>query len=271
MKTKQTRKLKNATIKRRRHRYQQRGGEIYIQTQRIQNDRYKIITAETDDDTGILLHLYIGNAKAIFPVSQGCGRESISGPRHGSYLFHGKGMLYSLYPDNVFLIYEGMFKNNERSGKGKQTFFRSKGPIDHGIQTLNDLEGMTVEQVNELMNLLSSNNDILEVYDGTWQNDMKHGKGKLLMNSDKGLYNGDFQNGMMHGNGKILYQTGPIVSYDGGWYAGQMHGLGEIVYRDGHTSRSEYNHGNLIRHLPIGSVFGRNFFSSVTPHVFGSL
>ncbi len=83
MKTKRTRKLKNATIKRRRRRYQprdryqQRGGASYIQSQRIENDQYKIITANIDDDTGMVVDLYIGKAKAIFPVNQGCGRESI--------------------------------------------------------------------------------------------------------------------------------------------------------------------------------------------------
>ena len=292
MKTKRTRKLKNATIKRRRH-HQQRGGASYIQTQIIENGHYKIFTANTDDDTGMVVNLYIGNAKAIFPVNQGCGRESICRAPDPMYSFHGKGMLYSLHPANVFLIYEGTFKNNDRSGKGKQTWFRSNGPIHHGIQTLEDLERMTMEQVNQLMRSLSTNNDILEVYDGTWKNGMKHGKGKLLITRDKSLYvgdfqngmmhgkgklkinndvyHGDFQNGLMHGNGKLVYQTGPEVSYEGGWYEGKMHGLGKIVYRDGNTNKVEYNNGNIVRRLPIGSVFGREFYSDVTPSVFSQV
>ena len=298
MKTKRTRKLKNATIKQCRHRYQQRdryqqrGGANYIQSQRIENGHYKIISAETDDDTGMVVNFYIGKAKAIFPVNQGCGRESICRPPDPMYSFHGKGMLYSLHPDNVFLIYEGKFKNNERT-KGKQTWFRSNGPIHHGIQTLNDLERMTMEQVNQLMRSLSTNNDILEVYDGTWKNGMMHGKGKLLITRDKSLYvgdfqngmmhgkgkliinndvyHGDFQNGLMHGNGKLVYQTGLEASYEGGWYEGKMHGLGKIVYRDGHTNNVEYNNGNFIRRLPTGSVFGREFYSDVTPSVFSQV
>ena len=307
MKTNRTRKLKNATIKRRRHqqrdryqprdRYQQRGGANYIQTQLMGNDQYKIITANIDDDTGMVVDFYIGNAKAIFPVDQGCGRR----PPDPMYLFHGQGMLYLLHPDNVFLIYEGKFKNNEKT-KGKQTWFRSNGPIHHGIQTLDDLELMTMEQVNQLMNSLSTNNDILEVYDGTWKNGMMHGKGKLLITRDKSLYVGEFQNGMMHGkgklkinndvyhgdfqnglmhgngkivyqtgvsyeggwyegnmhgNGKLVYQTGLEASYEGGWYEGKMHGLGKIVYRDGHTNNVEYNNGKFIRRLPTGSVVGK--------------
>jgi hypothetical protein len=296
MKTKRTRKLKNATIKRHRSRYQQRdryhqrGGANYIQTQRIDNDRYKIITAETHDNR--VVNFYLGKAKAIFPAGQGCGRESIC-PQNPNFLFHGKGMLYSLHPANVFLIYEGTFKNNERSGKGKQTWFRSKGPKHYGIQTPDDLERMTMEQVNQLMHSLTTNNDILEVYEGTWKNDMKHGKGtcsitrdkssyvgdfqngmmhgkgKLKINND--VYHGDFQNGQMHGNGKLVYQTGSEVSYEGGWYEGKMHGLGKIVYRDGNTHNVEYDNGNLVRYVPIGSVFGRAFYSHVTPAVFSQV
>ncbi len=278
MKSKKTRTLKNATIKRNRRRYQQRGGASYIQSQRIENDHYKIITANIDNDTGMVVDLYIGKAKAIFPVNQGCGRESICpNPPPPMYLYHGKGVLYTWVSDNIFHIYEGNFKDNERSGKGKQTCFRSNGPIQHGIQTLHDLEVMTMEQVNQLMNSLSTNNDILEVYDGTWENGMMHGNGKLLITRNKSLYvgefqkgmmhgigklkinndvyHGDFKNGLMHGNGKLLYQTG--VSYEGEWYEGKMHGLGKIVYRDGHTNNVEYNNGNFIRRLPTGSVFGK--------------
>ena len=103
-------------------------------------------------------------------------------------------------------------------------------------------------------------------YVGDFQNGMMHGKGKLKINND--IYHGDFQNGMMHGNGKLVYQTGPEVSYEGGWYEGKMHGLGKIVYRDGTRNNVEYDNGNLV---PIGSVFGRAFYSHVTPAVFSQV
>lgn len=268
MKSIKTRKLKNATIKRRRY---QRGGVTYIHTSRIhQNGRYNILAAETDDH-GTLVNLYMGQAKIIYPaLPQTCAHEGICSSPEPIYLFHGKGIMYTLDQNNQFLVYKGNFKNSLRSGKGTQTWFRSNGVIDHGIRTLHDLESMTMDQVNQILHSLSTHSDILEIYDGTWKNGTKHGKGKLLSNIvkilyvgdfqnnmkhgkgkmkfDKSIYTGDFQNGMMHGNGKLIYLEGPAISYDGGWYENQMHGLGQYVYRDGERLNVRYENGNVIDH-----------------------
>lgn len=288
MKSKKTRKLKNATIKRRRY---QRGGAVYIHTYRKQQNGLYIIAAKTDDHDK-LVDLYMGQAKIIYPVlPQTCAHEDICSSPEPIYLFHGKGVLYTWVSDNFYYIYEGKFKDNQRSGKGKQTCFITKGPIQHGIQNLHDLENMTMEQVNELMRLITDNNEIVEIYVGEWKNDTKHGKGKVLITSDKslyvgdfqnnlhhgkgilklqnGMYRGDFQNGKVHGKGKMVFNDGELLSYDGTWNEGKMHGLGKFVYRNGNEAMVEHDNNTFVRFMPPqGSIFGKYFYSNVTPQVF---
>jgi len=285
MKSKKTRTLKNATIKKRRY---QRGGAVYIL--RTSHNGNVHILAQTDDyHNNRLLYFYVGHVRPIFPVSQTCGRVSICpNPPPPMYLYHGKGVLYTWVSDNIYHIYEGKFKDNQRSGKGKQTWFRTKGPIQHGIQSLHDLENMTMEQVNELMHLLTDNTEIVEIYDGQWQNDMKHGKGTVLITADNslyvgefrnnlhhgigrmkfknGMYHGYFQNGKIHGKGKMVFNDGELLSYNGTWNEGKMHGLGKFVYRNGNEAMVEHDNNTFVRFMPPqGSIFGKNFWSDVTP------
>ena len=46
------------------------------------------------------------------------------------------------------------------------------------------------------------------------------------------VYEGQWNDGVKHGQGKQTYQKGNIVYYSGGWSNGKKNGEGQIKYRD---------------------------------------
>jgi hypothetical protein len=52
-------------------------------------------------------------------------------------------------------------------------------------------------------------------YDGQWENDSFHGKGKYYW-EDGRVYEGERQNDKKHGKGKMILSSG-WVQYDGPW------------------------------------------------------
>jgi hypothetical protein len=53
-------------------------------------------------------------------------------------------------------------------------------------------------------------------YDGEWENDLKHGKGKITYTN--GLcYDGEWKHGLKHGKGKITNINTNGLCYDGEW------------------------------------------------------
>ena len=52
-------------------------------------------------------------------------------------------------------------------------------------------------------------------YDGDWENDKYHGKGKLYTDGQL-KYDGDFQNDNIHGEGKFYFENGNLI-HDGDW------------------------------------------------------
>ncbi len=106
------------------------------------------------------------------------------------------------YFDNCFAkykwdngdIYEGYWKNNERSGQGK--YIWSSG----------------------------------EKYTGEFKNDSRHGQGvNIWPNGDK--YSGEWLKDMKHGQGTYIFITGE--KYKGEWIKDKMHGHGTYYYQDG--------------------------------------
>jgi hypothetical protein len=68
-----------------------------------------------------------------------------------------------------------------------------------------------------------------EEYDGEWELDKMHGKGRYTFTSGA-EYNGDWVSGKMHGHGKMVYADG--TSYEGQWENNLMSGEGTYIDMD---------------------------------------
>ena len=81
------------------------------------------------------------------------------------------------------------------------------------------------------------------MYDGEWQADNMHGRGKNTW-AGGAVYDGEWQAGQMHGRGKNTYADddarGPSFAgavYDGEWQADKMHGRGKKTFADGRPAQ----------------------------------
>jgi len=61
------------------------------------------------------------------------------------------------------------------------------------------------------------------LYEGDWENDVKHGKGYEILPTGS-HYEGDFLNGKPDGYGVFKWKNGEI--YEGEWKSGLKHGKG---------------------------------------------
>ena len=264
-KTKTKKKPQNTTIKKHRSRIQRGGGASYLYSSQIHSDgRYQIVLAETYH-TGLFHKIYIGKAKKIHPI-QTCGHQhesmcessqSSSPPR---FFPDGKGTLITFGEDGeYFTCYEGNFVNGERSGKGKNSYFRSGELLEevNQIRTMDDMQSVTPDQLTTIIDAWKrapylpyavydghwANNHMSGygtmtsrngVYMGNWRNDLKDGVGKMTyVNGD--VYFGQWKNNRKHGKGIMTYAHGPVASYNGDWKEDNMDGSANVTRRGGVT------------------------------------
>jgi hypothetical protein len=75
-----------------------------------------------------------------------------------------------------------------------------------------------------------------------------HGHGTYFY-SDGDSYTGEWQNDKRHGVGKVVYCDEPggevTESYDGDWKFGHMHGRGKYTYKDKSTYEGEWAEGKM--------------------------
>jgi hypothetical protein len=263
-KCKTKKKPQNTTIKKHRSRS---GGTSYLHSSQIHSDRrYQIVLAETYD-TGLFHKIYIGKAKKIHPI-QTCGghqHESMceSSPSPPRFFPDGKGTLITFGEDGeYFTCYEGNFVNGERSGKGKNSYFRSGELLEeiNQIRTMDDVQSVTPDQWTTIIDAWKrapylpyavydghwANNHMSGygtmtsqngVYMGNWRNDLKDGVGKMTyVNGD--VYFGQWKNNRKHGKGIMTYAHGPVASYNGDWKEDKMDGLANVTRRADGVTRS---------------------------------
>jgi hypothetical protein len=263
-KCKTKKKPQNTTIKKHRSRS---GGTSYLHSSQIHSDRrYQIVLAETYD-TGLFHKIYIGKAKKIHPI-QTCGghqHESMceSSPSPPRFFPDGKGTLITFGEDGeYFTCYEGNFVNGERSGKGKNSYFRSGELLEeiNQIRTMDDVQSVTPDQWTTIIDAWKrapylpyavydghwANNHMSGygtmtsqngVYMGNWRNDLKDGVGKMTyVNGD--VYFGQWKNNRKHGKGIMTYAHGPVASYNGDWKEDNMDGSANVTRRADGVTRS---------------------------------
>jgi hypothetical protein len=78
------------------------------------------------------------------------------------------------------------------------------------------------------------------VYEGNFDNDVQHGKGKMVFASGA-QYEGDFNRGKFEGYGTYLWQDKSC--YVGEWKENRMHGKGTFTSSDGKVWQGTFYNG----------------------------
>ena len=121
--------------------------------------------------------------------------------------FEGRGVLRLQNGD----VYRGEFLNGSKQGSGSLTHYkRANKAVPH------------------------------YVYTGEWEDDMKHGKGKVEYTSGD-RYEGEWRLDKKHGVGKFTYKTGDF--YEGEWAQGKKCGSGRFVGVNGDSYTGDYLEG----------------------------
>jgi hypothetical protein len=179
---------------------------------------------------------YIQDNKAKLTFFNGTVYE---GPVVGGKL-HGKGVLS--FSDKS--IFKGQFESNRILGKGEiqySEYEEYKGEFvgfsRHGFGVY-EHRGHNIK------------------YEGNWENDVIHGKGRLEM-KDQWVYNGDFKSNMKHGHGELEFESG--TRYKGEFYKDQKHGKGIMRWKNpDEIYDGEWNHDRLEG---FGVYIYQNLFS----------
>ncbi|EEQ98329.1 conserved hypothetical protein [Perkinsus marinus ATCC 50983] len=103
-----------------------------------------------------------------------------------------------------------------------------------------------------------------DVYTGQFQENEKHGMGRLVYtggtSAQGSTYHGQFKEGEKHGQGTYKYNNGDV--YSGDWAKGRKHGRGTYVYEDGSSLEGKWKEGSLMAGtwtLPSGVRFLGDF------------
>jgi hypothetical protein len=128
----------------------------------------------------------------------------------------------------VYLIngdrYSGEWKDNLRHGKGTH-YYKKSGQKYMGEWKLDKRDGYGTLSVPE-----SSENKLVKVYTGSWQEDVKHGNGTYFY-ADGSVYEGNWCHDMRQGWGRQTYADGSV--YEGEWHHEARHGQGVLLLKNG--------------------------------------
>nr|XP_013806363.1 PREDICTED: radial spoke head 10 homolog B2-like [Apteryx mantelli mantelli] len=146
---------------------------------------------------------------------------------------HGKGTIY--YNREQTSWYSGDWVNNNKEGWGIRCY--KSGNIYEGQWEKNVRHG------KGRMRWLTANQE----YIGQWEYGIQHGFGThiwflrrmpLSQYPLRNKYIGDFVNGDRHGHGRFVYASGAM--YDGEWVCNKKHGRGKFIFKNGHVYEGEF-------------------------------
>lgn len=150
---------------------------------------------------------YVGEWKRS--LKDGEGKEHF--PNGSKYLgkfskdkFHGFGKLYTSSG-----VYEGLFENGVKNGRGKFTWFRG------------------------------------DTYDGNWRNGFMDGYGVYTSAKAGTMYTGNFLKGTRHGKGNEVNEAGE--KYSGHWERNKKHGEGNFRWANGKWRSGVWDQDKHIR------------------------
>ena len=139
---------------------------------------------------------------------------------------NGYGRLINLFGINC---YEGNFKDNQLlDGKGKIIKIEDNGDkiIYEGDIKNMKKDGKGIEKNKNY------------TYLGSFKDDLRHGKGKIIFNEGEEYYEGEFTNGKMTGYG--FYKWANNNTYKGQFLDGNLHGKGIFKWNDGNEYEGDY-------------------------------
>ncbi|XP_009809153.2 radial spoke head 10 homolog B [Gavia stellata] len=158
---------------------------------------------------------------------------------------HGKGTIY--YDQEHTSWYSGDWVNNVKEGWGMRCY--KSGNIYEGQWEKNVCHG------KGRMRWLTANQE----YMGQWVDGIQHGYGthiwflKRTPASQYPLRNeyiGVFVNGERHGHGKFIYASGAV--YSGEWVCNKKHGKGKFVFKNGHVYEGEFIDDRIVEYSAFG-------------------
>lgn len=139
---------------------------------------------------------------------------------------NGYGRLINLFG---IICFEGYFKDNQfLDGKGKIIKIEDNGDkiIYEGDIKNMKKEGKGIEKNKEY------------TYLGSFSDDLRHGKGKIIYNEGEEYYEGEFTKGKMTGHG--FYKWSNNDTYEGQFLDGNLHGKGVFKWHDGNEYEGDY-------------------------------
>lgn len=196
---------------------------------------------------------------------------------------HGKGKF--LYANGD--CYDGDWNDDLKSGFGVFTYANGsyfRGNWDQGMKNGYGVESYYSEDVNSSSDSIKSSKKSLDLFEGNFRNNLKHGFGKLI--TAKGdTFEGHYVDGIKNGEGKYIFANGDTYTggwvaglmegngiltysnagefYKGAWVAGKWHGLGFYKFSGGGTYEGEFldgiRHGNAISRYSDGAMFKGEF------------
>ncbi|XP_047390343.1 radial spoke head 10 homolog B-like isoform X2 [Sciurus carolinensis] len=153
---------------------------------------------------------------------------------------HGKGSIY--YNQEGTSWYEGDWVYNIKKGWGIRCY--KSGNIYEGQWEDNMRHG------EGKMRWLTTN----EEYTGSWERGVQNGFGthtwflKRIPNSQYPLRNeyiGEFVNGCRHGHGKFYYASGAV--YEGDWVSNKKHGMGRLTFKNGRVYEGLFSNDHIAQ------------------------
>lgn len=82
------------------------------------------------------------------------------------------------------------------------------------------------------------------IYEGSWENDRKSGKGRLIDGNTGDIYVGEFADGKKTGRGRIFHKSLEQI-YEGEWSNDHKQGEGFVLHRDGRLEQGDFRAGTM--------------------------
>nr|XP_048292745.1 radial spoke head 10 homolog B isoform X2 [Myodes glareolus] len=186
--------------------------------------------------------------------------------------------------------YHGMFSEGLMHGQGTYIWadgLKYEGSIYYNQEGTSWYEGDWVYNIKKGWGIRCYKSG--NIYEGQWENNMRHGEGRmrwLTTNEEytghweKGIQNGfgtytwflkripnsqyplrneyigAFVNGFRHGHGKFYYASGAM--YEGEWVSNKKHGRGRITFKNGRVYEGLFSNDHIAQYLESETDYTRS-------------